>query len=83
MSVRDLMQSFAIWPWEIEQAAELGWLFEADRKDDDTTPIAYKAVRVWAGTKWWSTNGKINPVRWELVERRKKTDKLQKSLRQG
>ena len=26
MSVRDLMRSFAIWPWEIEQAAELGWL---------------------------------------------------------
>jgi hypothetical protein len=26
MSVRDLMRSFAIWPWEIKQAAELGWL---------------------------------------------------------
>lgn len=26
MSVRDLMQSFAIPPWEIEQAAELRWL---------------------------------------------------------
>ena len=26
MSVRDLIRTFAIWPWEIEQAAELGWL---------------------------------------------------------
>jgi hypothetical protein len=26
MSVRDLMRSFAILPWEVEQAAALGWL---------------------------------------------------------
>jgi hypothetical protein len=26
MSVRDLMRSFAIQPWELEQAAALGWL---------------------------------------------------------
>ena len=26
MSVRDLRRSFAIWPWEVEQAAALGWL---------------------------------------------------------
>jgi hypothetical protein len=26
MSLRDLARGFAIWPWEIEQAAELGWL---------------------------------------------------------
>jgi hypothetical protein len=26
MSVRDLKRSFAIWPWEIEQAATLGWV---------------------------------------------------------
>ena len=26
MSLRDLTRSFSIWPWEIEQAAELGWL---------------------------------------------------------
>ena len=26
MSVRGLRRSFAIWPWEVEQAASLGWL---------------------------------------------------------
>jgi hypothetical protein len=26
MPVRDITRSFAIWPWEIRQAAELGWL---------------------------------------------------------
>jgi hypothetical protein len=26
MSVRNLRRSFAIWPWEVEQAAALGWL---------------------------------------------------------
>ena len=26
MSVRDLRRSFAVWPWEVEQAAALGWL---------------------------------------------------------
>jgi len=57
----------------------------------DPKPIAYKAVRVWlsdgkrmlgmwTGTKWWSADGEIQPVKWELEERRKKTDKLRKSL---
>jgi hypothetical protein len=26
MSLRDLRRSFAIWPWEVEQAVTLGWL---------------------------------------------------------
>jgi hypothetical protein len=49
-------------------------------------PPAYKAVRVflsdgsrilgmWTGVKWWSTKGEIKPVRWELEERRKKTER--------
>jgi hypothetical protein len=58
----------------------------------DPTPMAYKAVRVWpsdgsrmlgmwTGTKWWSLQGEIRPVRWELEERKKKkTDKLRKLI---
>jgi hypothetical protein len=57
----------------------------------DPKPIAYKAVRVWlsngrrmlgiwTGTKWWSSEGEIEPVKWELEERRKKTDKLRKTI---
>ena len=57
----------------------------------DPKPMAYKAVRVWlsdgsrmlgiwTGTKWWSTKGEITPVKWELEERKKKTDKLRKAL---
>jgi hypothetical protein len=58
----------------------------------DPKPMAYKAVRVWlsdgsrilgmwTGTKWWSLQGEIKPVRWELEERKKKkTDKLRKVI---
>ncbi|MGB8464519.1 MAG: hypothetical protein WCE49_06215 [Terrimicrobiaceae bacterium] len=57
----------------------------------DPKPVAYKAVRVWlsngkrmlgiwTGTKWWSTEGEIEPVKWELEERRKKTHKLRKAI---
>lgn len=58
----------------------------------DPKPRQYKAVRVWlpdgsrilgmwTGTKWWSLRGEINPVRWELEERKKKkTKKLKKTL---
>jgi hypothetical protein len=56
-----------------------------------TKPIQYVAVRVWlgdgtrtlgmwTGVRWWSTKGEINPVRWELEVRRKKTEKLLKKL---
>jgi hypothetical protein len=31
--------------------------------------------------KWWSAKGEINPVRWELEERVRKTKKLEKALR--
>jgi hypothetical protein len=58
---------------------------------DGVKPVPYRAVRVWlsngtrmlgmwTGTKWWSTKGEIQPVKWELEERRKKTDKLRKTL---
>ena len=57
----------------------------------DPKPVAYKSVRVWlpdgrrmlgiwTGTKWWSMEGEIRPVRWELEERRKKTDKLRNAI---
>jgi hypothetical protein len=57
----------------------------------DPKPIPYKAVRVWlsdgsrmpgiwAGTKWWSTKGEIEPVKWELEDRKKKTGKLHKAI---
>jgi hypothetical protein len=58
----------------------------------DPKPMAYRAVRVWlsdgsrilgmwTGTKWWSLQGEIKPVRWELEERKKKkTDKLRKVI---
>ncbi len=56
------------------------------------SPRRYKAVRVWlsdgtrvlgmwTGTKWWSTKGEVNPVKWEIETRKKKkTDKLLKKL---
>ena len=58
---------------------------------DGPKPIQYVAVRVWledgtrtlgmwTGARWWSTKGEINPVRWELEVRRKKTEKLLKKL---
>jgi hypothetical protein len=61
----------------------------------DVKPITYKAVRVWlsdgtkilgmwTGTKWWSTKGEIQPVNWELEERKKKkAGKIQKALRRS
>ena len=40
MSLRDLARSFAIWPWEIEQAAELGWLrITLRRRSDGGRPV--------------------------------------------
>jgi hypothetical protein len=61
---------------------------------DDVKPVPYRAVRIWlpdgtrmlgmwTGTKWWSTKGEVAPVKWELEERRKKTDKLRKALRRS
>jgi hypothetical protein len=36
------------------------------------------------GVKWWSTQGEIKPVRWELEERKKKkTDRLRKAIVRG
>ena len=63
-------------------------------KYDDVKPVPHRAVRVWladgsrmlgmwTGEKWWSAKGEINPVRWELEERVKKTKKLEKALRQA
>jgi hypothetical protein len=63
-------------------------------KYDDVRPVPYRAVRVWlangtrtlgmwTGEKWWSINGEINPVSWELQERVKKTKKLEKALRES
>ncbi len=58
----------------------------------DPKPKPYKAVRVWlpdgtrmlgmwTGTKWWSVNREIKPVKWELEERKKKkTKELMRSL---
>ena len=57
----------------------------------DPKPIACQAVRVWlsdggrmlgiwTGTKWWSTKGEIQPIKWELEERKRKTDKLRKAI---
>jgi hypothetical protein len=58
----------------------------------DPKPTAYRAVRVWlsdgtrtlgmwTGAKWWSTKGEIRPVKWELEERQKKTNKLRKAIK--
>jgi hypothetical protein len=63
-------------------------------KYDDVRPVPYRAVRVWlsdgsrvlgmwTGEKWWSINGEISPVSWELQERVKKTKKLEKALRES
>ena len=36
---------------------------------------------MWTGTKWWSVRGEIEPVKWELEERKKKrTKELLKAL---
>ena len=56
-------------------------------KFEDVRPVPYRAVRVWladgtrmlgmwTGEKWWSIKGEITPMRWELEERVKKTEKL-------
>jgi hypothetical protein len=61
------------------------------KQSDDERPAPYKAVRVWlangtralgmwTGSRWWSTKGEIDPVRWELEVRKKKTQKLLKKL---
>ena len=61
-------------------------------QSQDAKPVPYKAVRVWlqngtralgmwTGSRWWSTKGEIDPVKWELeVRKRKKTEKLLKKL---
>jgi hypothetical protein len=59
---------------------------------DDVKPVPCKAVRVWlsdgtrvigmwTGSGWWSSKGEVNPVKWELEIRKKKTEKLLKKLR--
>ena len=59
---------------------------------NDVKPVPYKAVRVWlsdgtrvigmwTGSRWWSSKGEVNPVKWELEIRKKKTEKLLKKLR--
>ena len=58
-------------------------------QDDGTIQEQYKAVRVWladgtrmlgtwTGQAWLSAQGEINPARWGLKERKKKTKKLRK-----
>ncbi len=58
---------------------------------DDVNPAPCKAVRVWlsdgtrvigmwTGFRWWSSKGEVNPVKWELETRKKKTEKLLKKL---
>ncbi len=65
---------------------------EEREQSSDAKPVPYKAVRVWlsngtrtlgmwTGSRWWSTKGEINPVKWELeVRKKKKTEKLLKKL---
>jgi hypothetical protein len=65
---------------------------EKERKQyDDVKPVLYKAVRVWlsdgtriiamwTGSRWWSAKGEVNPVKWELEIRKRKTEKLLKKL---
>ena len=43
-------------------------------------PNGRRMLGMWTGAKWWSMEGEIHPVRWELEERRKKTDKLRKAI---
>jgi hypothetical protein len=64
---------------------------ERERSDNEK-PVPYKAVRVWlsngtralgmwTGSRWWSTKGAIDPVKWELeVRKKKKTQKILKKL---
>jgi hypothetical protein len=61
-------------------------------QSDNEKPVPYKAVRVWlpngtrtlgmwTGSRWWSTKGEINPVKWELeVRKKKKSEKILKKL---
>jgi len=62
-----------------------------EKGEDGTKPEVYQAVRVWlkngtrvhgmwTGSKWWSVKGEIEPVKWELEERPKKTKKISKAL---
>ena len=39
-----------------------------------------RMIGMWTGERWWSTEGEIHPVRWELQVREKKTQKLLKKL---
>ena len=40
-----------------------------------------RMLGMWTGTKWWSVRGEIEPVKWELEERKKKrTKELLKAL---
>lgn len=59
--------------------------------EDGRKPELYKAVRVWledgtrvhgmwTGSRWWSTEGEIFPVEWELEERHKKTREISELL---
>jgi hypothetical protein len=61
---------------------------------EDIKPVPHKAVRVWladgtrmlgmwTGERWWSNKGEIQPVRWELEVRRKKTARLLKAVRRS
>jgi len=62
-----------------------------EKGDSGTKPELRKAVRIWLengtrmhamwmGDKWWSIEGEISPVKWELEERPKKTKKISEVL---
>lgn len=62
-----------------------------EQAESDEKPELRKAVRVWLesgtrmhamwmGDRWWSIEGEVSPVKWELEERPKKTHKISGTL---
>lgn len=35
---------------------------------------------MWTGDLWWSVEGEVSPIKWELEERPKKTRKISETL---
>jgi hypothetical protein len=60
LSVRDFARTFSVWEWELEKAAELGWIQIETRKPPTGRPT--RVVKIVSETH----TAKLPPYRWQI-----------------